>query len=356
MPPSPPPQGRPTRLAVATGASLFALLWLAGWAHAAPIRFEKTVSDAGLGQGRSGVHSRVVTKRGRALAALQLNGWGGVYTTKTAEQVTVYSSNAYPLDPAANQATADFIAGLIHGKEISKLTVYMAPAAEVGSLCQSQEADGCYFPGSGQLVSIGEDSQYSTVEEVLTHEYGHHIATNRFNDPWAAVEWGTKRWATVEHVCSKTELGLAFPGDEGEHYLQNPGEAFAESYLHLNEVRKGLPETRWFYSPQFIPTKAALDAIEQDVVQPWSSYAVLSWKGRFSRRGQIGMATLKTPLDGAFELRLKGPRGSQLKVYGKNARQISPTLARGIVCGQRSFLTQVVSGGVGVFTAKALVP
>jgi hypothetical protein len=58
MPPSPPPQGRSTRLAVAMGASLFAMLWLAGWSHAAPVRFAKTVSDAGLGQSRSGVHSR----------------------------------------------------------------------------------------------------------------------------------------------------------------------------------------------------------------------------------------------------------------------------------------------------------
>jgi hypothetical protein len=338
------------------GASLFAMLWLAGWSHAGTIQFEKTVSDAGLGHGKSGVHSRVVTGRVRALAALQLNGWGGAYTAKSGEQVTVYSSNAYPIDPAANQATADFLAGLIHGKELSKVTVFMAPAAEVGSLCGSTEADGCYYPASGQLVSIGEDSQYSTVEEVLTHEYGHHIATNRFNDPWPAVEWGTKRWATLENVCRRTGMGLAFPGDEGDHYLQNPGESFAESFLHLNEVRKGLPETHWFYDTQFFPTKAALDAIEQDVLKPWNSYAVLTWKGRFARRNQIGTATLKTPLDGVFELRLKGPRGSQVKIYSKNAKQISPTLARGLVCGERSFMTSVVGGGAGAFTAKALVP
>jgi hypothetical protein len=338
------------------GASLFAMLWLAGWSQAAPVRFAKTVSDAGLGQGRSGVHSRVVTRSARALAALELNGWGGVYTASSGEQVTVYASNAYPLDPPANQAVAEFVAGLIHGKEISKVTVYMAPAEEVASLCQSNDADGCYYPSSGQLVSIGEDSQYSTVEEVLTHEYGHHIATNRFNDPREAVDWGTKRWATLEGVCRKSQLGLAFPGDEGEHYLSNPGEAFAESYLHLNEVRKSVPETRWFYDRQFAPTAASLAAIEQDVLEPWDSYAVLNWKGRFSRRGQIGMATLKTPLDGLVEIRLKAPRGSQVRIYGKDAKRVSPTVARGPVCGQRSLLTQVVGGGPGVFTAKALVP
>jgi hypothetical protein len=336
--------------------SLFATLWLAGWSHAATIRFEKIVSDAGLGAGASGVHSRVVTRRARAFAALELNGWGGVYTTKTGEQVTVYSSNAYPIDPAANQAIADFLAGLVHGKELSKVSVFMAPAEEVQSLCQSDEVDGCYYPTSGQLISIGEDSQSSTVEEVLTHEFGHHIANNRFNDPWPAVAWGTKRWATYENVCTKTELGRAFPGDEGEHYLQNPGEAFAESYLHLNEVRKGLPETRWFYDVQFFPTRPALDLIEQDVLKPWTAYSVYTWRGRFARRSQVGVATLKTPLDGIFELRLKGPRGSRVKILSKETKQVSPTVARGLICGQRSFLTEVVGGAAGVFTAKALVP
>ena len=117
-----------------------------------------------------------------------------------------------------------------------------------------------------------------------------------------------------------------------------------------------MPETRWFYDPQFAPTKASLDAIEQDVLKPWEGYSVLTWKGRFSRRNQTGSATLKTPLDGLFELRMKGPRGSQVKVYGKNAKQVSPTLVRGLACGQRSFVTQVVGGRPGAFTAKAIVP
>lgn len=344
------------RVAVAMAISLFATLWLAGWSHAATLQFEKTVSDHGLGRGRSYVHSRVVTRPTRALATLALNGWGGVYTASSGEQVTVYSSNTYPLDPAANQATAEFMAGLVHGKELAKVSVYLAPAEEVQTLCESEEADGCYYPSTGQIVSIGQNSQYSTVEEVLTHEYGHHIASNRFNDPWPAVAWGTKRWATVEQVCRKTEMGLAFPGDEGDHYLKNPGESFAESYLHLNEVRKGEPESRWFYDASFYPTKPALAALEQDVLQPWNSYGVLRWKGRFTRPNQVGMATLKTPLDGMFELRLKAPRGSSVKIYGKTAKQLSPTVARGLACGQRSFVTSVTGGGAGAFTATALIP
>ena len=356
MPPSPPPQGRSVRLLVAMGASLFVTLWLTGWSHAATMRSVKLVSDAGLGQGTGAVRDRVITQRARAFAALQLNGWGGPYTTSTGEAVNVFSSNAYPIDPAANQAAAEFLSSLVHGKEISKVTIYFAPAEEVATLCQSQEAEGCYYPASSQLVSIGQDSLYSSVEEVLTHEYGHHVASNRFNDPWPALAYGTKRWATLEGVCRKTQIGLAFPGDEGEHYRENPGESFAESYLHLNEVKKGQAETRWIYSPLFRPDPAALAAIEADVLKPWNAYSVLTWKGRFTRAKQFGIGTLKTPLDGAFELRLKAPRGSRLKTYGNDTKQLSPTLARGIICGERSVMTQIISGGPGAFTAKAIVP
>jgi hypothetical protein len=345
------------RLALAMGVSLFAMLLFAGWSHAAPIRFEKIVSSDGFGGGTRGVRDRVATSPVRALAAVQLNGWGGAYRAKTGESVNVYSSNSYPIDPAANQSIADFLAGLVHGKELSNVSVFIAPAEEVAMLCESTEADGCYYPASGQLVSIGEDSQYSTVEEVLTHEYGHHIATNRINAPWPAVAWGTKRWASVENVCRKAASGLAFPGDEAEHYRQNPGEAFAESYLHLNEVRKGERETPWIYDAEFLPSRSALDAIEQDVLKPWNAYSVLTWKGRFSRRNQFGTGTLKTPLDGTIELRIKGPRGSQIHAFGSgDVKQVSPSLARGLVCGGRSLVTRIVGGGPGAFTAKAIIP
>jgi len=45
-----------------------------------------------------------------------------------------------------------------------------------------------------------------------------------------------------------------------------------------------------------------------------------------------------------------------VKIYGKNAKQISRTVVRGLVCGQRSFVTSVTGGGAGAFTAKAIIP
>jgi hypothetical protein len=317
----------------------------------------KRLSAFGLGQGMGRVRSRVVHLKLRRFASLPSGAWGGVYTAKSGARVTIESSGEYPVDPAVNQAAADFVDSLVHGSEISAVKIYFAPPAEVGSLCYTVEADGCYFPATGQIITIGEDTPWSTVEEVVTHEYGHHVASHRLNDPWPAVTYGTKRWATYVGVCQKQAAGAAFPGDEGEHYLQNPGEAFAESFMHLNEVKLGLPETPWGYDPMFAPDAGALAAIEQDVLKPWKKPAIKHWSGRFTRRGQQKTFTFKTPLDGLFAAELRGPRGSTLTVSGPaEVKRYSSGVAAGLVCGQRTVSARFTAGGAGRFAAARLVP
>jgi hypothetical protein len=317
----------------------------------------KKLSVGGLGAGSGHVHSRLLSRSTRRLASFPETAWGGTYTTKTGETVTVYSSSGYPVDEAANQAAADYMDSLVHGPELSQVRIYFAPAAEVGVLCGSPDVDGCYTPATGEIVSIGEDSQWSTVEEVVTHEYGHHVAMHRLNAPWPAVAWGTKRWATYEGVCAKQAAGRAFPGDEGDHYFQNPGEALAESFLHLNEVKLGVAETPWGYDPMFAPDAKALAALEQDVVAPWAGYALQHWTGRFARRGQLGTAVLRTPLDGVVAVQLRGPRGSSIRLTGAlYPKRASKTLVSGLVCGQRSLTTRVTGGKAGRFQVTAATP
>jgi hypothetical protein len=317
---------------------------------------EKRLSILGLGQGMGHVRSRVLTKGSRRLA-IQPGAWGGTYTVQSGAHITIYSSRYYPVDPTVNQAAADYMDRLIHGREISAVSIYFAPPAEVGILCHTQEADGCYFPATNEIITIGEDTPWSTVEEVVTHEYGHHIANNRVNEPWPAVAYGTKRWATYEGVCQKEAAGAAFPGDEADHYLQNPGESFAESFMHLNEVKLGIPETTWGYDPMFTPDAGAMAAIEQDVLKPWKTDAIKHWSGRFSRRGEQKTFAFKTPLDGVFASQLKGPRGSTVQVIGPaDVKRVSPTISAALVCGQRTVTARLVAGGAGRFAAAAAIP
>ena len=72
------------------------------------------------------------------------------------------------------QTWADFIAGLLHGSELPRLTAYIAPFAEMQSIC-GEHAFGCY--GSNRMVSMGETNYGVSAEEVVRHEYGHHIGT-----------------------------------------------------------------------------------------------------------------------------------------------------------------------------------
>ena len=177
-------------------------------------------------------------------AAAPTGFWGGEYTTRSNERVTIYTSNSYAVDEATNQRWADFLAGLIHGSELSTVTVFFATPVEANRLC-SDAADllhdvlGCY--GSSTIVAPGQDTAKASAESVLTHEYGHHIAANRSNAPWSALEWGAKRWASAMNICAMARSHVVFPGDESLLYRLNPGEGFAETYRWVNERVEGDP-------------------------------------------------------------------------------------------------------------------
>ena len=64
-------------------------------------------------------------------------------------------------------------------------------------------------------MTVGETTDGIAPNSVATHEYGHHVAANSNNAPWRAIDWGTKRWASMVGVCSRVQSGMAFPGDEG---------------------------------------------------------------------------------------------------------------------------------------------
>lgn len=319
-------------------------------------RTQKLVRASALADAHGQVRDRIVLKPARAVQAA-LSGWGGTYLASTGDHVTVYSSLAYPVNDAANQGYADFLAGLVHGSELSHVRAFFAPFAEVQSIC-GEGADGCYFPATQQLVVIGEDDQYATVEEVLTHEYGHHVAWNRVNAPWEAIAWGTKRWATYESVCARWKAGTAFPGDEGDNYVRNPGEAFAESFLQLNEARAGLARTPWFYDPGFQPDDGALAAIEQDVREPWTAPTTTKWSGRLARKGAVATQSIATALDGALTLRLRAPAGSKISLYDADGRLVasSRTAVRWTVCSARALTANVVGGRAGAFTVTVSAP
>jgi hypothetical protein len=256
-----------------------------------------------------------------------------VYTTSTDEQVDVSVSKSYPADQSIGQHWADFFAALPHGSELPLLKAYIAPLQEVQAICGGS-AVGCY--GDDQLVLTNETALGFAPEEVARHEYGHHIALNRSNAPWPAFDWGPKRWATAAGICQRVRWNDAYPGDESLLYRLNPGEAFAEAYRVLVDTRLGDAHPAWpLVDASFYPDQAALDAIEQDIVLPWTTPAAY----RFHVGRQLWEHRLTTPLDGTLTVHLSGP--ARLSLIGDDGQPIQPTQQRTRtvtyqVCGQRA--------------------
>jgi hypothetical protein len=290
--------------------------------------------------------------------------WGGEYTTSSGERVTIYTSSSYAVDTVGNQRWADFLGSLIHGPELSGVTIYFATPSEAHRLC-SGAADvvhgilGCY--GSGTIVAPGEDTGTVSAESVLTHEYGHHIAANRSNAPWEALEWGAKRWASAMGICALASSHRIFPGDESLLYRLNPGEGFAETYRWISERQEGDPIGTWDILDMWLyPGHAAIQAIADDVLRPWTMNRRKSFAGRFSPGGPSSRRfVLRSKLDGTFSVAATGEPRLRITIHdGLKVVARGRTFARTTICGGfREYTVQVKrTSGAGSFTLDVSLP
>ena len=217
-------------------------------------------------------------------------------------------------------------------------------------------------PEAKSIVALGQDYNGIAATSIVTHEYGHHVANSQVNDPWPAVDWGTKRWSSYVNVCSREQGGQLFPGDEGSNYQLNPGEDFAETYRVLNERRLGVPELPWVVvDPSLYPDQGALDALALDLTSPWTANHTVAIASRFAGGATGRGFRIQTSLDGNFIASLRAPansrftlrvvnlaNGSQLAYSGTAGAQKSVSFQ---VCGQRSLQIQVKRvRGAGPFT------
>ncbi len=351
---------------VASGAAALAAALVASAALVAPAA--PLVAPAPL----PGAQARLVEPAGpsplHAAAARRTVSWtGGPMTASTGEQVTVFVSTRYTAEQHNPQGWADFIASLPHGAELASVTAYIAPLDELQEICGTQ-ALGCY--GGGQLYSSGDVYKTVTPQEIVRHEFGHHIAANRSNPPWRAIDWGPKAWASDQGICTRTADLTAYPGDEGDHYDLNPGEAWAESYRVFAEQRAGVPPSPWeIVDPSFQPDPEALVAIEKDVLQPWTASTTRVYRRKLTlETPKVWSIPLQTPLDGDIAITVSLPKGGYHRVTllgqdgttvvarglwsGTTTQRVSMTL-----CGQRSLTLRITRrGSVGRVTAVVSFP
>ena len=186
------------------------------------------------------------------------------------------ASASYPVDALADQKLVDFLASRVHGPELGDLSVYVGTPAEIIGLCGGDpEVVACYAIDEARMYVPGESVRGIPIEYPLTHEYGHHIALWRSNSPWQALDWGAKYWSSAMHICTGVRRGLLFPGNQGRHYWDDPGEGFADSYAHMH-----YPQQPWYYNELMHPNAKAFAAIRHDVLDPWTGPRSRTFHGR----------------------------------------------------------------------------
>jgi hypothetical protein len=288
---------------------------------------------------------------------------GGAYTVTGGEKVFVYVSTSYAGADVVAQQWAGFFAGLPHGSELGLLRAYVAPLAQVQDLCLSDHVLGCY--GGRNLVIVGDSSAGVPPAAVAAHEYGHHIAANRVNTPWLALDWGSKRWASYEGICTRVAARTAFPGDEGSNYSLNPGEAFAETFRVLVETGGVASAYSWpIVDVSFEPDAQALAAVRDDVLHPWMLATTTILRGRFAPGRTTWTRRVATPLDGDVRIGLNTP--AELVVRSGEGQRIVATgawnsaggkSAEYRVCGTRSLEVRIARRGTAHrFTVRISTP
>lgn len=266
------------------------------------------------------------------------------------------------LTQARVQPYVDFLASRQHGAELERLTLFVVTPAEVRQIC-SPNALACYVPSRETMVVPGEQTPQGEVpvEYVITHEYGHHVATNRSNTPWPAVAWGPKYWSTQRSVCAGVAERRYFPGDQAENYLRNPGENWAETYAQLH-YRNAYP---WGFDPSLTPDDATFFAAQRDVTAPWTREVARRHSGSLTSRRRSKTFPVTTTLDGRLRLTLDGPSRanfdlqvvSQGRTVVRSRRRGSNDTLTATDCQVRQFEVRVVRrSGSGRFTLRIRTP
>lgn len=304
------------------------------------------------------------------LARAAVTWRGGTITTSTGETVRVLVSDSLAPETATPEGWAEFLAGLTHGPELSLLTAYIATLEEVQRICGAR-ALGCY--GRNQMFAPGEDvvlgTKGATAEEIVRHEYGHHVAAHRSNAPWRALDWGPKRWASTANVCARVGRNEAYPGSQGANYALNPGEAWAETYRLMDERKAGIATATWtIIAPSFYPDEAALGAAEADVLDPWTKPTTTTFRRTLGTGKKVWLIPLPTPLDGELRVSVRIPRTGAHDVAlltadrrrvvargrwtGQRAKSLATT-----VCGQRAHVVRITQKGApGPVVVTATTP
>ena len=196
--------------------------------------------------------------------------------------------------------------------ELSSLTTYIAPLDEIRVLC-GNGALGCYR--QNRSVALGETlPDGTTPEEVIRHEYGHHIALYRSNAPWQAIDWGPEELGIRRGHLRARGPQRGVPGQRGRALRSESRRGLGRDVPADGRAKAGITTATWpIIAPSLYPAEAALVAAEKDVVQPWTTGTQSVFRKSVAK-GKTWWIPLSTPLDGSLAVTARLPRGGRARV------------------------------------------
>ena len=115
---------------------------------------------------------------------------------------TSSSRTRFPPRRRRREGWAEFFAHLVHGPELAQLTgVHRDVRRGAGDLRLARPRLLCARPaGRPGRGGLDTSARRGRQARVRPPRRGH-----RLNDPWEAIDWGPKRWASAANVCARVD-------------------------------------------------------------------------------------------------------------------------------------------------------
>ncbi len=248
--------------------------------------------------------------------------------------------------------------------------VHIASLAEVQELCGSR-ALGCY--SRDEMVSLGEPAPDGTTpEEVVRHEYGHHVAWYRLNTPWRAIDWGPKNWASAATRVLARCTARGVPREPELELRAEPGRSLGRGLPAHGRAQGGDHDRDLadHHRRASSPTRRLFVAAERDVLQPWTVNTEVGIQAQLREGREEGMVDPGADAAGRRPRAQRDPSAQRASRGRTRRRQPAHRPAAGAVgrrsarsalttgiCGQRCVFVRVTpSGAAGRVTVTVSSP
>jgi len=217
---------------------------------------------------------------------------------------------------------AEILSNAAHGDEIDDVTITVTNDAEISNRCGSF-AEACFLwthdtsPTNRSEIILPAWSA-KDVEEVLLHEYAHHLDASSVVQPGARAFDGTPLWFAARNMGAHTRNGqVGWMYSKG--WDRTIGEIFAEDYVVLHMGDDARHRIDWLGSPR----QAVLSALAADFGRTIAAIRGTAAAARNATTGDVSFtaAASKTTKKRTYKGLARRKRSRVLRLFTRKRTQ-----------------------------------